>query len=174
MFNTEKGPSVAGAEEKPHAKFNGSKHNSQDYIEQFREFARQKGFELPAKIVADGEKQRFGPKDACAYVLHLDGVPNGWVQDWRQGATRHQWKANGRKLNHEERERADLKSRLPKPNARRIRPNSTKRRRLKRGAFWIMRRRARRLTIPIWSKKASEHMVCVFTRETIRGGATAL
>jgi putative DNA primase/helicase len=114
MFNTEKGPSVAGAEEKPHAKFNGSKHNSQDYIEQFREFARQKGFELPAKIVADGEKQRFGPKDACAYVLHLDGVPNGWVQDWRQGATRHQWKANGRKLNHEERERADAEIKAAK------------------------------------------------------------
>ena len=41
-------------------------------------------------------------------------MPNGWVQDWRQGGTRHQWKANGRKLNHEERERADAEMKTAK------------------------------------------------------------
>ena len=86
MLGTEKSPGWdTGAEKTTHAKFNGSKHSAQDYIEQFRKFARQKGFELPAEIIANGEVQRCGPNDACAYVLHLDGVPNGWVQDWRQG-----------------------------------------------------------------------------------------
>jgi putative DNA primase/helicase len=115
MTETEKSPSgEAGAKNNFRNKSNGSGYSSQDYIEQFRDFVRQKGFELPAKIVADGNVHPFGPNDVCRYVFHLDGVPNGWVQSWRQGPTRHQWKANGRKFNHEERERADAEIKTAK------------------------------------------------------------
>jgi putative DNA primase/helicase len=107
VFETKSPSWEAGAKNNFHNKSNGSKHSSQDYIEQFREVARQHGFELPAEIIADGKVQRFGPGDACAYCFHSDGVPNGWVQDWRQGATRHQWKANGLKFNAEDRKRRD-------------------------------------------------------------------
>ena len=115
MFETENpGALNTGAKNSLHTKFNGSKQSAQDVIEQFREFARQKGFELPAEIIANGEVQRFGPNNTCAYVFHPDGVPNGWVQNWRQGETRHQWKANGLKFNHEDRERANAEIRAAK------------------------------------------------------------
>jgi putative DNA primase/helicase len=102
MIETEKSPGWdTGAK-------NCSKHISQDCIEeQFREFVRQKVGVDPGQIIADGKVHRFGPNNAYAYCLHLDGVPTGWVQDWRQGATRHQWKANGLKFNTEDRKRRD-------------------------------------------------------------------
>jgi hypothetical protein len=95
MLETEKSPGwETGAEKTAYAKFNGSKHSSQDYIEQFRDFARKHGFELPAEIVADGKVHRFGLGKVYAYALQLDGDPNGWVQDL-QGGKKHEWKANG-------------------------------------------------------------------------------
>ena len=115
MFETEKSPGCdTGAKNNHHTKFNGSKHSAQDFEEQFREFCRENGFDLPPKLEADGKVQRFGPNDVCAYVLHLDGVPSGWIQDWRQDATRYEWNANGRKLNHEERKRADAEIKAAK------------------------------------------------------------
>jgi len=108
MFETEKNAGCdTGAKNNFRNKFNGSKHSSQDCIEQFREFARQHGFELPAEVIADGKVHRFGPRDVYAYCLHSDGVPNGWVQNWQQGETRHQWKANGLKFNAKDRARRD-------------------------------------------------------------------
>lgn len=89
MLGTEKSPGCdTGAKNNHHIKFNGSKHSSQDYTEQFREFAQQHGFELPAEVIADGKVHRFGPHNVYAYVLHLDGVPNGWVHNW-QGGKKH-------------------------------------------------------------------------------------
>lgn len=71
--------------------------NTQDPTEQFREFASELGYSLPNRIVPDGKVHRFSTNgkrgdDAGTYVLHVDGVPNGWVQNWREGSPKHDWK----------------------------------------------------------------------------------
>jgi putative DNA primase/helicase len=113
MIETEKNPGCdTGAKNNHHAKFNGSKHSSQDYIEQFREPTASAGFILN-EIIGDGKVHRDPVDGAVAYCLHLDGAPNGWAHNWRTGET-FKWKANGQRLNHEERERADAEIKAAK------------------------------------------------------------
>lgn len=90
-------------------------------LDEFRAFAADLGFTLPAEIVADGRVHRFSTKgragdDAGAYVLHLDGVPNGWVQNWRDGSARHEWRSSRR---FTPAEAADLKAEIRERQAQR-------------------------------------------------------
>lgn len=67
---------------------------NEQIITAFREFAEGKGIDLPSELKADGTVHRFpigdnsGNKNG-AYVLHVNGSPNGWVQDWRDN--KHDW-----------------------------------------------------------------------------------
>ncbi len=77
-------------------------------IEQFREAARQAGFNIP-KVIPDGRVHRFSTNgrhgdDAGAYVLHSDGFPNGWALDWRSGK-KFEWSARGYQLTAADRKR---------------------------------------------------------------------
>ena len=49
----------------------------------------------PDSIIADGKIQRYGPKKALWYVLHLDGIPAGAFGDWRAQDEPHKWCAKG-------------------------------------------------------------------------------
>ncbi len=63
--------------------------NQHDVIEQFKDFSQSEGIELPADLSPDGQLHRFkinGEKSgklSGAYVLHLDGRPAGYIQDFR-------------------------------------------------------------------------------------------
>ncbi|MEQ1639016.1 MAG: toprim domain-containing protein [Methylococcales bacterium] len=61
--------------------------NTQEIINLFKLFMAAQGVEPPDIIVADGELHRFkvNGKLAYAYVLHLDGTPAGFFQDFRNG-----------------------------------------------------------------------------------------
>ena len=68
-------------------------------IEQFRQYARSKGIELPAELIADGSRHNFhvpGDKPRSEngrYGLHLDGVPAGWFGTWKGEGIWHKWSA---------------------------------------------------------------------------------
>ena len=70
-----------------------------DPIEQFREALVRRGIIVPDEIIADGRIHRCnadgknGSGDA-AYLLHLDGVPAGGFQNWRDGQGWEDWHAN--------------------------------------------------------------------------------
>ncbi len=77
-------------------------------IDQFRAALEQRGIVPPQRIMADGRLHRCdaggrnGKSDA-AYVLHLDGMPAGGFQNWRDGLGWHDWRADiGRELTAEE------------------------------------------------------------------------
>lgn len=80
-----------------------------DIVSQFRDFAASLGIALPDDLIADGKLQRCaggGKKSSksTSYFLHLDGIPNGGLQDWRLGVPMTKWRADiGRKLTDEER-----------------------------------------------------------------------
>lgn len=79
-----------------------------DSIEQFREAMQARGLVPPVEIHADGgihrcnvEGQR-GENDG-AYLLHLDGIPAGGFENWRDGAGWETWRADiGRALTPDE------------------------------------------------------------------------
>lgn len=60
---------------------------------QFADFLRAQGADLPGPAVMDGMRQRIRMTDdkpgkkSCTYVGHLDGLPNGWFNDFRDGGT---------------------------------------------------------------------------------------
>ena len=84
-------------------------------VEQFCEFLASVGHPFSkGSPILDGKVHRHPDDDAVTYCGHADGVPNGWVQDWREGGARHDWKANGLKFNHEDRERADAEIKAAK------------------------------------------------------------
>ena len=62
----------------------------------FRGALRERGLEPPRQLVADGQLHRCdavgkpGRKDG-SYLLHLDGVPSGGFQNWRDGAGWQAW-----------------------------------------------------------------------------------
>jgi len=78
-------------------------------IAQFRAAAEARGLLLPDRIEADGKLHRCplwegakGKKDG-AYLLHLDGVPAGGFQNFRDGLEWENWRADiGRQLTPEE------------------------------------------------------------------------
>ena len=77
-------------------------------IDQFRTAAESRGLLLPDRLRADGKLHRCdaeggtGKRDG-AYLLHLDGVPAGGLQNWRDGLGWEDWRADiGRRLTAEE------------------------------------------------------------------------
>lgn len=78
-------------------------------LDQFRTAAEARGLRLPDHIDADGKLHRCelrdgpkGKKDG-AYLLHLDGVPAGGFQNFRDGLEWENWRADiGRQLTPEE------------------------------------------------------------------------
>ncbi|MDJ6542458.1 DUF5710 domain-containing protein [Salmonella enterica] len=62
-----------------------------DALTQFIDFLRANGADVPEKVIMDGTRQRIRMKDdkpgkkSCTYVGHLDGLPNGWFNDFRDG-----------------------------------------------------------------------------------------
>lgn len=80
-----------------------------DALAQFRAAAELRGLLLPDRIDADGKLHRCPVSGAAkgktdgAYLLHLDGVPNGGFENHRDGAGWESWKADiGRSLTPEE------------------------------------------------------------------------
>ncbi len=77
---------------------------------QFREAASQRGLKLPLKLAADGKIHRCGTEDEPrgsdgSYILHLDGVPAGGFQNWKDGVPWQNWRADiGRELTGAERD----------------------------------------------------------------------
>ncbi|GHU34833.1 hypothetical protein AGMMS50256_29050 [Betaproteobacteria bacterium] len=78
-----------------------------DPVEQFRAALADRGI-VPPEIIADGVLHRCdvegkrGKGDA-AYVLHLDGIPAGGFESWRDGLGWQNWRADiGRKLTPDE------------------------------------------------------------------------
>ena len=77
-------------------------------IEQFKEAMQARGLVPPGIVLGDGEIHRCnaegrGGENDGAYLLHLDGVPAGGYENWRDGAGWQNWQADiGRALNPEE------------------------------------------------------------------------
>ncbi len=75
----------------------------------FRDAAEKRGLKLPLKLESDGKIHRCGTDDdkhgdAGAYNLHLDGVPAGGFQNWKDGEPWENWRADiGRTLTEAER-----------------------------------------------------------------------
>lgn len=78
-----------------------------DVIAQFRDAIRAAGLMPPEVILGDGKLHRFASSgkrgdDAGCYVLHLDGLPAGWIGDWRTGISQN-WRIDmGRALTPDE------------------------------------------------------------------------
>jgi putative DNA primase/helicase len=79
-----------------------------DAIRQFRAALEQRGILPPEHIIGDGRLRRCDAegrngKGDAAYVLHLDHVPTGGFQNWRDGMGWNNWRADlGRVLTTEE------------------------------------------------------------------------
>lgn len=80
-----------------------------DVLVQFRAAAEARGLLLPEHIDADGKLHRCalrggpGGKKDGAYLLHLDGVPAGGFQNFKDGMDWENWRADiGRRLTAEE------------------------------------------------------------------------
>lgn len=79
-----------------------------DPIEQFKEAMQARGLIPPGEIQADGEIHRChaegrGGENDGAYLLHLDGIPAGGFENWRDGEGWENWRADiGRTLTPEE------------------------------------------------------------------------
>lgn len=78
--------------------------NESGILEQFRAALRARGLE-PSRVIADGEMHRCpvegGKKRKLdgAYLLHLDGIPAGGFENWRDGRGWENWRADlGRQL----------------------------------------------------------------------------
>jgi putative DNA primase/helicase len=93
-----------------------------DALQQFRDALAQRRIIAPASPIADGNIHRCDAdgrngKGDAAYLLHLDGVPSGGFQEWRDGRGWETWTANiGRTLSAVEviaqRERIEAGKRL--------------------------------------------------------------
>ncbi len=70
-----------------------------DAFQQFREALAERGIVPPADLLADGTIHRCdaegrGGKGDAAYLLHLDGVPAGGFENWRDGLGWENWRAD--------------------------------------------------------------------------------
>ena len=98
-----------GAKEKAAAKYAPKVFDLTDAELQFRDAADKRGLKLPLKLESDGKLHRCGTDDDehggnGAYILHLDGVPAGGFQNWKDGEPWENWRANlGRTLTDAER-----------------------------------------------------------------------
>jgi phage/plasmid primase-like uncharacterized protein len=81
-----------------------------DALRQFEDALRARDIIPPARLHSDGKLHRCnvegrGRKGDAAYLLHLDGLPAGGFQNWRDGLGWEDWRADaGRPLTAEERE----------------------------------------------------------------------
>jgi putative DNA primase/helicase len=70
-----------------------------DAVDQFRKAMDLRGIIAPAEIIADGcihrcdVEGKHGKGDA-SYLLHLDGIPAGGFQNWRDGKGWENWRAD--------------------------------------------------------------------------------
>lgn len=77
-------------------------------VEQFKEALQARGLVPPVEIQADGEIHRCnaegrGGESDGAYLLHLDGIPAGGFENWRDGAGWEAWRSEiGRAFTREE------------------------------------------------------------------------
>ena len=102
-----------------------------DAIEQFRNALRGRGILVPDDLQADGLLHRCdvdggkrGKGDA-AYLLHLDGIPAGGFENWRDGLGWQTWKANtGRTFTAQE--RAAYRARMETVRRERDAENATR------------------------------------------------
>jgi putative DNA primase/helicase len=84
--------------------------DDQDVLRQFESALRGRGIILPARLLPDGKLHRLdaegrGGKGDAAYLLHVNGVPAGGFQNWRDGIGWEDWRADlGRELTAAERE----------------------------------------------------------------------
>ena len=78
--------------------------------EQFKTAMFDAGIQAPDNIIADGSLHRFkiDGKLNGAYVLHLDGTPAGYFQDFKQGIKQN-WKAHTSKRQFSDAERQAFK-----------------------------------------------------------------
>lgn len=78
--------------------------NPHDAIQQFREALAARGIVPPDDLIADGRIHRCDVegkkgKKSASYLLHLDGIPAGGFENWRDGLGWQNWCANiGRPL----------------------------------------------------------------------------
>lgn len=81
--------------------------NISDFVHQFRTAMNDAGIHYSGEIIADGRLHRLhidGHKPGTlngAYVLHPDGVPAGWFQDYTTGLSQ-TWRADAGKITHQE------------------------------------------------------------------------
>ena len=84
-------------------------------LQQFREAMAARGILPPADLLADGKIHRCdaegkGGKGDASYLLHLDGIPAGGFQNWRDGLGWQDWRANiGRTLTPAEKAAQDAR-----------------------------------------------------------------
>lgn len=75
-------------------------------MDQFRAAAESRGLKLPDQLESDGTLHRcdvHGGRSDGAYLLHLDGIPAGGFQNWRDGIGWEDWRAEiGRRLTPDE------------------------------------------------------------------------
>jgi putative DNA primase/helicase len=77
----------------------GTMLNPHDAIREFREAMAARGIVPPDEIIADGlihrcDAEGKGGKGDAAYLLHLDGIPAGGFENWRDGLGWQDWRAN--------------------------------------------------------------------------------
>jgi putative DNA primase/helicase len=70
-----------------------------DAEEQFRDALADRDIVPPHRLIADGKLHRCdaagrGGKGDAAYVLHLDGIPAGGIENWRDGLGWQAWRAD--------------------------------------------------------------------------------
>ena len=70
-----------------------------DVLQQFRDALLGRSIVPPADLLADGKIHRCdaegrGGKGDAAYLLHLDGIPAGGFENWRDGLGWENWRAD--------------------------------------------------------------------------------
>lgn len=79
-----------------------STFDSKEVIAQFENSLKEQGFIVDKEIIADGKIHRLkvasdvGAKTSGAYVLHLDGHPAGFIQNFKNGDNGIRWKFDGK------------------------------------------------------------------------------
>ena len=79
-----------------------STFDSKEVIAQFENSLKEQGFIVDKEITADGKIHRLkvagdvGAKTSGAYVLHLDGHPAGFIQNFKNGDNGIRWKFDGK------------------------------------------------------------------------------
>ena len=128
-----------------------------DAFQQFRDALAGRGILPPADIRADGALHRCdaegsGGKGDAAYLLHLDGIPAGGFENWRDGQGWQNWRADvGRTLTptEEAAHRAKIEASRQQREAEESRRHAKARERAK----LILAKAHQRGEHPYWVKK---------------------